>query len=706
MATAFLQGLNPVLPILLLFLLMLASLFIGWWSYQYLTSVSAWKKRTLILLRSSALFLLVLLLLNPFMTRELVEEEKPVIAVYLDNSQSIDVTRGGYLGLETYEPLLQQFKEQADDSWDYRFYLFSETVEQGSELTGDGPVTNLQRVTEHIAQYENEKTAAVLFSDGIFTQGRNPLFTAQTLSIPVFTIPVGDTTDVQDVLIADTDFNRVAYNNTSQVIRIEVQQEGYRGETAEVRLTGNGELLEVKEITFTEDSGSYLTEFEVRYEEPGFYEYHAEIPALPDEFTLDNNTAVFSVEVLDIQTKILSLAFEVHPDVASVRRVIASDQQNELVESLYLGGGRFAGTNPLELTDTPELIVIHGLPDPDSEIYNWLADQRSVPLVKMALPQTYQKIGAHNYASGLGLFSVSGASSILDIHLLQSRERYSHPLLEYGSIDFRRLPPLKSLQAQYQLSALSETLLGAEFQRTETDIPVLAAESDNLRRVTLVNAFGWHRYEQTANRDISEFFTSLFTNIISWTATSPDQQNLTIETSKPAYTANETVTVRASLLNERNEPETDATIEIRIRETDGNESQTFRMRHTGSGNYEVQPGTFPEGFYSVTATAVKSDREIGTDETRFNVTRSSVELVNTKRNDPLLIQLAERTGGLFLEDGSAEPMFEQLREMGKDRVIEHRSVSTNHLADIPFWFAIVIALLAGEWILRRTASLP
>lgn len=706
MATAFLQGLNPVLPLLLLIILLLASLFIAWWSYQYLTSVPAWKKRTLILLRGSALFLLVLLLLNPFMTRDTIEEDKPVISVYLDDSQSIDVTRGEYRGLDTYEPLIDQFIEQSDDTYEYRFYRFSETVEQGNELTGEGPVTNLQRVAEHIAQYENETTAAVLFSDGIFTQGRNPLFTVQTLSNPVFTVPVGDTTDVQDVLIADTDFNRVVYNNTSQVIRIEVQQEGYRGETAEVRFSENGELLEVKELMFNEDTGSYLTEFEVSYEKPGFYEYNVEIPGLPDEFTLDNNSAVFSVEVLDIQTKILSLAFEVHPDIASVRRVIASDRQNELVESLYLGSGRYAGANPLELDEVPELIVIHGLPDPDSEIYDWLTDQLSVPLVKIALPSTFQKIVTHNYASELGLYSVNNPSAILDIHLLQESERFSHPLLEYDPVDFRRLPPLKTLQGRYQLPVLSQKLLGAEYQRTETDIPVLSAESDNIRRVTLVNAFGWHRYEQTSNRDISDFFTTLFTNIISWTATSPDQQNLTIETSKPAYTANETVTVRASLLNERNEPETDATIEIQISETDGDEAQTYRMRHTGSGNYEVQPGTFPEGFYSVTATAVKSEREIGSDETRFNVTRSSVELVNTKRNDPLLIQIAERTGGLFLEDGSAEPMFEQLRDMGKDQIIEHRSVSTHHLADIPFWFAIIIALLAGEWILRRTASLP
>jgi len=706
MISALIQGYSPVIPLYLLIILLAVSIIIAWWTYQYLNSVPAWKKRTLISLRAGSLFILVLLLINPFFTTEVVETEKPVISVYLDDSQSIDITRGEYQGLDTYDSLLEQFKGELDDDYDYRFYLFSEEVKEGDELTGTGPITNIHRVVDHISQFERETVASVLFSDGIYTQGRNPIFSAHSLSNPVFTVPIGDTTDVQDVLISDLEFNRVSYTNTVETIRVEVQQEGYPDETATVQLLEDGSLIESKEISFTEESSSHLVEFELLFEEEGFYEYEVNIPELPGEFTAENNRSVFSIEVLDEKTKILSVAFEVHPDVAAMRRVIAVDQQNELLKSLSLGNGRFSGVNPFELDEDPELIILHGLPQPGSQFYEWLNDNNSIPIVLQVTPKSFRQIASYNYGTNLGFHSLQSLRSILDVHLMTAAERYSHPLLEFESVDFRRFPTLKTAEGSYNLSPLSEKLLKAEYQRTETDIPILMTESDNIRRITTINAFGWYRFEQSSSDNVSEFFDQLFTRIISWTATSPGQQNLTLETVKPAFTENEQVVIRANLLNEINEPETDATIEVAIREVNQEDEQIFRMRHTGNGNYEVIPGSFPEGFYAAEATAVKGDRNIGTDETRFNVTRSSVELVNTKRDDALLMQLAERTGGQFLEDGSPETMFEQLNEMDKNQIVENRIVTTHFLSDLPFWFGLVILLLASEWILRRTASLP
>lgn len=706
MISALIQGYSPVIPLFLLIILLSISIFIAWWTYQYLTSVVSWKKRTLISLRAGSLFILVLLLINPFFTTKTVETENPLISIYLDDSQSVDITRGDYRGLETYNSTLEQFKNHSHEPYEYRFYLFSEEVKDGDELTGTGAVTNIQRVVDHINQYERETIASVIFSDGIYTQGRNPIFSAQSLTNPIFTVPIGDTTDVRDVLISDLEFNRISYTNTVETIRVEVQQEGYPDETATVQLLEDGSLIDSRVINFTEESSSHLVEFEVLFEEEGFYEYEVNIPELPGEFTAENNRSVFSIEVLDEETKILSVAFEVHPDVAAIRRVISSDQQNELMQSLSLGGGRFSGVNPFDLDEDPELIVLHGLPQPGSEFYEWLSDRNSIPVVLQVTPKSFRQLADHNYGTDLGFHSLQSLRSILDVHLLTASERYSHPLLEFEEIDLRRFPTLKTAEGSYILSPLSEVLLKAEFQRTETDIPILLTESDNIRRITTINAFGWYRFEQSSSEIVSEFFDQLFTNIISWTATSPGQQNLTLETVKPAFTENEQVVIRANLLNERNEPETDATIEVKIREVNQNEEQVYRMRHTGNGNYEVIPGSFPEGFYAAEAAAVKGDRNIGSDETRFNITRSSVELVNTKRNDALLKQLAERTGGLFLEDGSAEAMYEYLEQKDKNQIVENRIVSTHFLSELPYWFALVIILLATEWILRRTASLP
>lgn len=701
MSSAFIQGFSPVLPILLLIATWLICITIAWWSYQYITSISLWKKVALIGLRGSTLTILILLLFNPFLQYENVEIEKPSIFVYLDDSQSVDVNRGEYQGLDSYNQTIEEISNSVDPAYDYRYFLFDGDVTEGKEVNAEGSSTNLQRVIEHNSEYDSDAVAFVIVSDGIYTRGRIPIFSAQSLSTPIFTIPIGDTTEVQDVRLSNVDFNQIAYTNTSETIRINVEQDGYSDESVTVDLAEEGEPVGSENITFADISSSHTIDFTLEFDEPGFFEYEVNIPGLTDEFTLQNNTETFKIEVLDDKTQILSLAFEVHPDVAAVRRVMASDQQNEVTQSAQLRDGVFTGTNPIDIDQEFDLIVLHGLPSQQGALTDWLDENSSVPIVVIQTPNSYQYSEESSYFP----HSIRSSGTVLDLHMTMEAERFSHPLLEFEEPDFRRFPTLKSWRSNYELSPLASTLLGAEYQRTETDIPILVTESDTDKRHVLVNAFGWHRFEISANEIVNEFFENLFTNIISWTATSPDDRNLVLEPAQSSFTENEPVLIRGKLVNERGEPESDATIELQFK-NGSNDDQSFRMRTVGNGNFEVELGSFPQGLYEITGTAVKGDRQIGQAETIFNISQSSLEFVNTKRNDPLLMQLAARTNGLFLSDNNLEPMFNLLEQRGDNEAIERVEERIEYISDLPFWFFIALMFLSAEWILRRTVSLP
>lgn len=705
MFSAIFQGYNPVVPFLVLIVLAIIAIFTAWWSYNYLTSIPTWKKRLLILLRASALLILTLLLLNPFLVFDSVETEKPQISIYLDNSQSIDVERGEYGGMESYQQILDDLESSFDPAYDYSFHLFGESVRDGETVTATENVTNIQNVIDHISQNQEDIVASILLSDGIFTQGRDPTFSAQNLSVPIFTVPLGDTTEVRDVRISDIDYNRLSYTNTLERIRVEVQQDGYSGETGVVQLLQDGDLIQSEELRFTESSSSHLVEFEVEMSEEGFYDFSVNIPVLENEFDERNNRESFMVEVLDDKTTIYSLAFEVHPDVGALRRLIASDQQNELIQANWLSNNRYSGVDPRELESDPELIILHGLPDENDPVFEWITEQNEIPILIFQMPQSIQKINAFS-EMGLPITGISNPGSILDVHINSARELYSHSLLEFDVVDFRRFPTLKALRANYQLNTISELLLDAEYQRVETDIPILVVQSDALRRVALVNAYGWSRFDLSANENINSFYSDFFTSLISWSATSPDQRNLTLESVKDTFTDGESVRIRANLVNESNDPEPDATVEITTAEAGSDEQQTFRMRSTGGGNYEVEIGSFPEGLYQVEGEARKGDRSIGQAETRFTVSESSLEFVNTKRNDRVLEQLASRTGGIFLSNFEFSEMFDLLSEENRDEIIEMVSSKTRYINDILFWFILVIMLLSTEWIIRRTVSLP
>lgn len=709
MYSAFFQGISPVLPLLLLLGAMLVSLLIAYFSYRDVDKGGAIKKWLLISLRASVLLILIFLLLNPFISFESSTVETPQIAVYLDNSRSISVERGEYGGLPVYRESIQNFRDERDARFDYTTFLFDSEVYPGDELTAEGTATHLNAVVNHLRENENRYKAALLFSDGISTMGRDPAFAAAQVTTPVITIPLGDTLSIRDIAIAGVEFSDPVYTNTVSRIVADVQYQQTQGERTEVRLLENGTLVESREIQFQSETGSRLVEFEKEFPDPGFYDLIIEAVPLEDEFTTDNNRFSFTTEVLDDQTRILSLAFEIHPDVAAIRNLIGTDIQNELINATWTGGDRFAGTNPLNESfdwEDLDLLILHGEPPAGSPIAETVRDAAgTLSLLTFSLPSTYREDSFSEYSTPIGLNSVQ---TPVDVRPVLVSNDLSHPLLELTVPAGRSVPPLKTYRGDYNLSPAAQTLLNGEFQGGPTEIPLLAAEETGSRRKASVNAYGWYRYKLSRQDDSGKFFNELMTNLVSWTSTPPDRRSLIVEPAKNRFTENETVHMRGTLFNERGDPEPNGIIELQLHESNSEreEARTFRMRHVNSGNYTAELGQLPEGSYRVVAEAMFNNRVIGTDEARLAIGRSSIELVNTRRDDATLRNIAGGSGGLFLENHDISSLNRFLAEQNLYESNEERSIEHSYIREFPIvWFIVVLALLTTEWLLRRSLSL-
>lgn len=706
MNVAFIQGFSPVLPIILIVLLACMSIFLSWWSYHHIQSVSSLKRYSLITLRASSLFILLLLLLNPFFVRENTDSESPAIAVFLDNSQSMTVERGDYSGLESYNELIDQFRGAERDDFEYEYFLFDDEVASFNELTGDGFRTNLNSLVDYIRERETDYHASVILSDGIITNGRNPIFAAQNLSIPLITVPVGDTTDVQDIAITNVDYIETVYTQTSQTFTAEIQQQGFEGEEATVQLFRDGELIESQNLSFSTQTSSQTVEFEQEFTETGFFDFEVRVPVKDQEFTDQNNQYSFTIEVLEDKTNILSLAFDVHPDVGSIRRIIGTDQQNELFSSTYIGNNRFVGLNPQEIDEEMDLIVLHGLPSIGSSLFEWLQNQQT-PILYVATPNSFQILRSDEITD-LTAFSMSNIGfQQIEIQLEPFQTSISHPILEIPQTGLQRFPALETYRGNYRESSLSQILLTGSFRGTDSGIPVLIAEDASTNRRASLSAFGWFRFEQSQNADARQFFEQLFTNLVSWTSTSPDRENLTIQPIKSVFSENESVELQATLFNERGEPEPGAVIEVEVIFGESeDESSVFRMAHRQNESYYADIGNYPQGIYRVEATASKNNRTIGTAETRVRVSQSSAEFLNTKRNDALLNQLAEFTEGLFLQNYDMNRLNDFLES---NEIIQNQAEVSEEIVYVhhsSLWFFIVLIFLSAEWLLRRSVSLP
>lgn len=707
MEPSFIQGFNPVISLTLALFLFFISILTAVWSYAYLKEIPVIKKVLLIVLRAAALCLLIFLLLNPFSSRELPADESRAVAVYLDNSQSLSISRGEYDGESTYHRLLESLNNRLGEQFELSFYYFDSQVGEENQLTLEGSATNLYQVYEHFREHENRYLASLVVSDGIITQGRNPLFSASNLSKPMVTVPIGDTTTVRDIAISSISVPEKVFTFSSHPITAEITQQGFEGTDITVTLLRDDELLGEEVIRFNAPQSSHEVGFSTEFTEPGLYTFDLSVPLIEEEFIHQNNRRTFSVEAVDDKTEIVSLAFEVHPDVASVRRLIASDQQYELTRSTYLSTGIIAGTDLNELTTTPDLIIIHGLPESSVSLPGWL-ESTPVPLLFIALPSSFRNPPESGPFPSLNPIPPADEHNLISVLPdLSGPSGLQHPILQFQPTGIQRYPLLVTANTENRLNTLSSTLVQATHLGETLSIPILSVEESGERRIAALHAFNWFRYENNRSEEPRDFFTSLLTNILSWTASSPDHERLIVEPARETFSENESVKMYADLVNELGEPEGGAAIELHIYEHLSEiPIRTFTMTHDQGGRYSTDAGNLPAGIYRVSGRARVNERELGFDQALFSVGESAIEFSNTKRNDPLLESLAEQTDGLFLTDHDINRLSDFLEQRYALETEAGAAIQTDYFYRSYYWFLLVLILLSAEWLLRKNLSLP
>lgn len=667
---------------------------------------SRYTKPLLISLRSLALLILCLLLFNPYINREYTVSTINEVAVFIDNSSSILVERGAYEGVSDFRSSYEAFLQIKPDQLSYPVFHFGDFLREGGTPDFTDPSTNIQQVTEFLLENENRFSAAVLFTDGIATRGRNPIYQAQSLSIPVITIPLGDTTTVRDISVAEIDYSDPVYTNTSNRITAEIRHRGFENVETEVILIENGVPADRKTVQFPSSSGTEWIDFDRTYSEEGFVNISVTAEPVDGEFTDENNRSSAAFRVLDEKTRILSIAYKIYPDVASVRRLIASDQQYELLQSTYLGNGQYSGESLSEVDpDDIDLLVIHGLPGQDDSNLNRLLTS-GTSVLYFSAPGSYSLV-SDNQKQNTVLYNFRGSGNDLSVLPAQDTSSVSHPLMEYTPVRWGRLPSLTVKQGQYQSIPGAEVHLWGVSEQRRRDIPLLLSSDYGNKRMTSVNAYGWYRYELSTQTDASRFFPELINNLISWSASANENRLLILDPLRNTFTEREQVQFRASLTNERGEREPNASVNITLSRLDQNMAPvSFQMRHMGDGNYELEAGRYPSGVYSAEGTAVSANRVIDRDDVRFTISSVNEELIDTRRNSALLQQLANVTGGFFEENAGSERLSNFLEELAVQQSSEDSVIETDYLYSNSIWFFIAVLLLTAEWLLRRKISLP
>lgn len=653
------------------------------------------RKLVMGVVRAVAVAFISFFLLSPLFLTTTRQVEEPVIIIAQDHSASVLARSDSLFYLNEYPLMLNSLIQELGQSNEVRSYSFGETLREGIDFEYTDRQTNIAEVlTETRSRYLNRNVGALIIaSDGIYNQGIHPLYALEYLPFPVYIIALGDTTPVRDAAIVNVAHNRIAYLDNIFPIEVHVRGTLCDGLNTTLRVSKDGELLFSERIVFTGNNDNRFIPFELLAAEPGMQRYRVEVLPVEGESITANNVRDIFVEVLEARQKVLILYGSPHPDVSAIRQTLES-KQNYQVEVHY--ATEYSG-NLQEYS----LVILHQVPARRQSHTTLLRTLNESDLPVLHILGSNSDINVFN-TLGTG-FSISGAGNRLDETLPALNNAFTlFTLSDEFRETLRFFPPLFSPYGDYRESLSSNVLFYRQIGTVVTETPLISFADISGKKAGLIAGEGIWRWRMAnfARRGDHNAFDEWLTKSIQYLALREQKERFMVHTEN-SWFENDLIEFSAEFYNESFEPVNTPDVELVI--TDEAEKQyPYAFSRTGNA-YGLQVGSLSPGNYRYNATLQWEDQTFEAAGT-FSVIPLQKELINTIADHRLLYGLANRFGGEMFMVGEMDKIAELINQRDDVRPLFYLEKSYFELIEIWWLMALILGLLATEWVLRRVAG--
>ena len=696
------------------------------WLYRRTTPDISKAKRILLgTLRFFALLLILLLLLDPVIRFIDRDHRQPVVAVLVDNSESLLLTSSSDSTAGSIRARVNNMMEHLPSALrdaDVRFYRFDEDLSDWSleafsadSFQFEGDRTNISQALDQVREdlRDDNLSAALLVSDGQYNSGRNPLYTAERYPVPIYTAVLGDTSRHRDVQVRRVTTNEIAYVDAELPVQVGIRTDEMGGENVTVSLIRDGQVLSSQQTNLPNGSSEVTLDLSVTPTEEGLHRYTVAVSRTPGEVTFRNNQETITVRVLRSKRSVLLIAGGPDPDVSAVRQLLADNAIFELASFVQKSPGSFyEGSLPSSLSDF-DLIVLAGYPSQasDAATIDRVADaaESGVPLFMHLTRTTDVSQFGDRLADVLPVGPERVRTGFVEAAFVPTPAGLRHPILDISDSApgmWRRLPPLLYSQTRWRTSPDSEVLARTAVREVELDDPLLVVRRRSQNRSAALLGSGTWRWKNVPEdlSAIEHFWPQLFSNLVQWLTAREDDRPVRVTPLRDLFGGGEEVQLTGQVYDESLNPVSDASVDVRITAPDGTVSP-YAMDAIGSGRYTLDAGSFPEGTYRYQAVATHEGKELGTDEGSFAVGSLTLEFKETRANAALMRQIAHRSGGELLEDGGMDVFTSRLSSSGALSSVVVESASETELRRMYVFLAIIVVLLTTEWFIRKRSGM-
>ncbi len=668
--------------IALLLLSVLIAAGLSYFQYFYKNKSQSKLYKGLAFLRFLAIFGILLLLINPIISRKTYETVKTPLAIVVDNSKSIAELKADAMSKEVFEKLAtnSDLKEKFDLQL-YRFDSEFEAFEEAKELDFKGKQSHVDKVAKSLKSInKNLVFPTVLVSDGNQTSGEDYVFTFDANN-KVYPMVVGDTTTYLDLKISQINVNKYAFHKNKFPVEVFLQYAGTKSINASFSIAQGNNVLTQQTVSFSPAQKAQVVTVLLPADRIGMQLFTAKISSTESEKNTYNNSKKFAVEVIDQRSEIALISSINHPDLGAIKRSIETNASRKVTI-----------VKPKEISELNKFNVLI-LYQPTAEFKNVFDANKNLRINTWIATGNNTDYNVLNQQQNQMTFRVSTQK---EDYLASFNSDFN--LFATDNIGFENFPPLENAYGTIKANDNVSVLLNSRIRTLDTNAPMLAfSDQQGARTAFLIgeNIWKWRAQSYIEHKSFDKFDVFI-DKIIQFLASNDSKKSLIVNHER-FYNSGDALEITAQYFNKNYELDEKARLTITVTNSQTKQVKRYDLLRA-SNSFKVNLDGLAAGNYTFTVKELNSNSSYSAG---FEILDFDIEKQFVNPDLVRLRQLASQTQGAVFVPNQVDNLIKTLLENNDYKSVQKEIVTKTPIIDW-IWLLILIALaLATEWFVRK-----
>jgi len=633
----------------------------------------------LALLRFTTIFGLLLLLINPVVSRSTYEIQKTPLPIVVDNSASIVDLKANEIALDVYQKLAGN--KQLQEKFEIQSYRFDSEFGPSQQFDFKGNQTNIDLVAKNLKSIHKNKTfPTVLITDGNQTSGNDYVYGFDPNN-KVFPLVVGDTTTFLDLRVSQLNVNKYAFHKNKFPVEVFLQYSGTKSIEANFSISQGGTVYNKQSVSFSPSKKSAVINVLLPADRIGLQVFKATVSSAATEKNTYNNVKNFAVEVIDQKTEVAIVSSINHPDIGALKRAIETNPQRKVTI-----------VKPKEIKSLSDYNVLV-LYQPNADFKSIFDQNKSAGVNALIITGISTDFQFLNMNQNQLVFKMSSQT---EDYLADFESQFN--LFALDDIGFESFPPLQNAFGTIAVNGNMNTLLSSKIRNIETHAPLLTfSENQGKRSAFLLgeNIWKW-RLQSHVDTKSFEKFDIFADKIIQFLASNNARKSLVVN-HESFYNSGEAIEINAQYFNKNYEFDEKARLSISVTNKATKQTKNYDLLKSNN-SYKVNLDGLAAGQYNF---AVREGISKTTYNGYFEILDFDIEKQFVNPDLAKLNQLAAQTQGQVFVPDQVETLVKQLLENENYKAVQKAIVKKTPLIDWIWLLVIVAVSLAAEWFLRK-----